>query len=334
MSHVTSHKFLRHDFPIFNRRINGHPLTYLDSASTSQKPKSVIDAIVNFYEHTNANIHRGIYPLSQEATQQYEETREAVRKFINARSTEEIIFTKNTSEGINLIAYTWGQKNIKKGDIVLVSALEHHSNLVPWQMLCKKTGAELQVIPLNDDFGLDLDAAEKLLTEKVKLLAITHASNITGAITSIEKLTKKAREVGAKILLDGAQSAPHMKIDVQKFDCDFFAFSSHKMLGPTGVGVLYGKKELLESMPPFLFGGDMIKEVHQYEASWNDLPWKFEAGTPNIADVIVFKKALEYLENIGMEKVLEHDQMLLAYAKQKLAELPEIETYSPKNPKE
>lgn len=322
-------KRIKFAFPIFKRHINGHRLTYLDSASTTQKPKSVIDAIAHFYENTNANIHRGIYQLSQEATKQYEETREEVKKFINARDASEIIFTKNATEGVNLVGYSWGRNNLKKDDIILVSALEHHSNLVPWQLLCKKTGAKLKVISLNNNFGLDLAKLDKLLTKKVKLVGLTHASNVTGVIIPIEKIIKKAHKVGAVVFVDGAQSVPHMPIDIQKIDCDFLTFSSHKMLGPTGVGILYGKKEILEKMPPFLCGGDMIKEVKQHSARWNNIPWKFEAGTPNIADVIAFKNAIQYLQKIGMQNVLEHDQKLLTYAKSKLEKMPEIELYSP-----
>lgn len=316
-------------FPIFHRRINGKPLTYLDSASTTQKPKSVIQALTHFYENTNANIHRGIYKLSQEATEQYEETREVVKNFINAKSASEIIFTKNATEGVNLVAYAWGRNYLKKGDVILVSALEHHSNLVPWQLLCKETGATIKVIPLDNNFGLDLTKLDQLLTKKVKLVGLTHASNVTGVIVPIEKIIKKAHKAGAFVFVDGAQSVPHMPMNVQKFDCDFLAFSSHKMLGPTGVGVLYGKKEILDKMPPFLCGGDMIKEVKQHSARWNDIPWKFEAGTPNIADVIAFKNAIEYLKKIGMENVLKRDQKLLAYAKKELQKMPKIEIYSP-----
>lgn len=329
-SHIFSPQKIKSDFPIFRRRINGHPVTYLDSASTTQKPKSVIQALTHFYENTNANIHRGIYKLSQEATEQYEETREAVKNFINAKSASEIIFTKNATEGVNLVAYAWGRNHLKKGDIVLASALEHHSNLVPWQLLCKETGARLEIIPLDKNFGLDLSKLDQILTKKVKLVGLTHASNVTGMIVPIEKIIKKAHQIGAIVFVDGAQSVPHIPIDVQKIDCDFMAFSSHKMLGPTGVGILFGKKEILESLPPFLCGGDMIKEVKQHSARWNDIPWKFEAGTPNIADVIALKKAIDYLKKIGMENVLKHDQKLLAYAKSKLQKMPEIEMYAPK----
>ncbi len=335
-------KSLKTDFRIFsNRTKNGAPLTYLDSASTTQKPKSVIDAISYFYENRSANIHRGVYDLSQESTTQYEETREAVRKFINAKSSEEIIFTRGATEAINLVAYSYGRKHIKKDDNIVVSSLEHHSNLVPWQLLAQETGAELRVMPIitqGPKQGLiDEQEAEKLIDTKTKIVAVTGASNVLGTITPVKKLAQLAHQVGAKILVDGAQSVPHLSTDVQAIDCDFLAFSSHKMLGPTGVGVLYGKKEILEEMPPFLTGGDMIRSVEQYTATWNDLPHKFEAGTPNIEGVIAFKKAIEYIEALddgtskGMEVITDHDQNLLTYAREKLSQLPFVTLYGPED---
>ncbi len=329
---------LKKDFPILSRVINGKKLTYLDNASTSQKPQSVISAITDYYTNHNANIHRAVYTIAQEATLAYESTREAVKDFINARSAEEIIFTRNTTESINLVAYAYAATTLKPGDSVMVSALEHHSNLVPWQEVCRKTGATLKVIPLSGDpelrYTLDFEWFQKNIDASVKILAITQASNTTGTIVPVEKFIEVARAHGAKVLIDGAQSVPHMPVDVQQLDCDFLAFSSHKMLGPTGVGALYAKKELLETMPPFLFGGDMIREVHQQEATWNDLPWKFEAGTPNIADVIAFQEAIKYLRAIGMQEIAEHDQELAHYAKQQLEAIPQIIIHAPKNAKQ
>lgn len=330
-------KIIKNDFPILSRIIDGKPLVYLDSASTSQKPKSVINAITNYYENSNANIHRAVYAIAQEADAAYEATRQAVRTFINAHETEEIIFTRNTTESINLVAYTWAQQNISEGDIIMVSALEHHSNLVPWQQVCERKGARLSVIPLSRDaetpYTLDLEWFKKNLTPSVKLVAITHASNVTGTINPIKEIIEFIRATNkneTKILIDGAQSAPHIPVDMRDLDCDFFAFSSHKMLGPTGVGVLYGKREILETMNPFLFGGDMIREVHQRDATWNDLPWKFEAGTSNIADVIAFKAAIDYLTNLGMENVHAHDKILTEYAREKLEQIPHLKLHIPK----
>lgn len=319
---------LKKDFPLFERRINGKVLTYLDNASTSQKPRAVIDALSDYYRNMNANTHRGIHTLSEEATAAYEMTREKVAKFIHALESAEIIFTRNATESINLVAYTWGEMNITEGDEIVVSALEHHSNLVPWQELCRRKKAVLKIIPLNLESALlDLSDLNNIITERTKLVAITQMSNVLGTIVPLNVIGARARKVGAKFLVDACQSAPHLKIDVQKIDCDFLAFSSHKMLGPTGVGVLYGKRELLENMPPFLFGGNMISEVKTYESKWSEIPWKFEAGTSNIADVIAFAKAIEYLENIGMDNILLHDQKLLAYARKKLGELSGISLY-------
>lgn len=307
-------KIIKKDFPILSRKINGKPLVYLDNASTSQKPKSVIDAISNYYKTFNSNTHRGIHTMSEEATAAYENTREHVMKFINASLPKEIIFTRNTTEAINLVAYSWGESNIKKDDEIIVSAIEHHSNLVPWQELCRRKNAKLKIIPIKEDLTLDLQAYEKLLSKKTKLVSITAMSNVLGYMPDLAKIIKAAHKIGALVLVDGAQSVAHMKTDVKKLDCDFLAFSGHKMLGPTGVGVLYGKYEILSEMNPFMFGGDMVKAVEQHKAYWNDLPWKFEAGTPNIADVIAFNAALTYLEKIGLENIEKHDQKLLKYA--------------------
>lgn len=331
-------KTIQQDFPILTREFDGHRLVYLDNASTSQKPKSVIDALTKYYTHHNANIHRAVYTLAEEATLAYEGTREEVRKFINAKQLEEIIFTRNTTESINLVAYTWGVENIHAGDTIIVSTLEHHSNLVPWQQLAKKTGAALKIIPFSEDpekaYTLDLEWFRENADSSLKLLAITQASNTTGTIVPVKEFIDIAHAHGAVTLIDAAQSASHMPINVQDLDTDFLAFSSHKMLGPTGVGVLYGKQAILEKMPPFLFGGDMIREVHQYESTWNDLPWKFEAGTPNIADVVAFREALRYLKKLGLDNVLAHDQELVAYAKSRLAEIPQVVVYAPRDTKQ
>ena len=312
-------KKVKKDFPIFSRKINGKALVYLDNASTSQKPKSVIDALTNYYTTFNSNTHRGIHTMSEEATTAYEDTREHVMKFINANLPKEIIFTRNTTEAINLVAYSWGEENIKSGNEIIVSAIEHHSNLVPWQELCRRKNATLKIIPIKKDLTLDLVAYEKLLSKKTKLVSISAMSNVLGYMPDLNKIIKAAHKIGALILVDGAQSVAHMKTDVKKLDCDFLAFSSHKMLGPTGVGVLYGKFEILSNMNPFMFGGDMVKSVEQHKAHWNDLPWKFEAGTPNIADVIAFDAALTYLEKIGLNNIEKHDAKLLKYAVEKFS---------------
>ncbi len=311
---------IKEDFPILNNKINSRPLIYLDNASTTQKPKIVIEALKNYYENSNANIHRGIHTLSEKATASYEKTRLNIAKFINATSEKEIIFTRNTTESINLMAYTWGETNIKENDEIIVSAIEHHSNLVPWQQLCQRRQAKLKIIPIKQNLTLDLDQYAKLLSKKTKLVAVTGMSNVLGTIPNLKKIIDLAHQAGAITLVDGAQSVAHSPTDVQELDCDFMAFSAHKMLGPTGIGILYGKYEILNDMPPFLFGGDMVKVVEQYKAYWNDLPWKFEAGTPNIADVIAFDEALKYLEKIGMENVQKHDQKLLKYAVEKFSQ--------------
>lgn len=320
---------IRADFPILQRQVNGHPLVYLDNAATSQKPRQVIQALVDYYQTENANIHRGVHTLSQEATAHFESTREKVADFIHAPGAESIIFTRNTTESINLVAYSWGTANLKPGDEIVLNALEHHSNLIPWQLIAQKTGAALKFIPVTEEGTLDLSVLPILLGERTRLVAVNHMSNALGTIHDIATIAKAAKACGALLLIDGAQSIPHLKTDVQAMGCDFFAFSSHKMLGPTGVGVLYARKELLESMPPFMGGGDMIKEVWLERANWNAIPNKFEAGTPNIADVIALGAAIDYLNQIGLDNILAHEHMLLAYALEKLKELGNITLYGP-----
>ena len=289
-------------------------MIYFDNAATTQKPVAVLDAIQQYYEKDNSNIHRGAHTLADRATRQYEETRESVRKLLNARETAEIIFTRGTTESINLVAKTFGPKFIQKGDEILISTLEHHSNIVPWQMLCEQTGAILKVIPITDAGELVMDEFEKLLSSKTKLVSIVHASNALGTINPAKKIIEAAHAVGAKVLLDGAQSASHLEVDVQDLDCDFLAFSAHKLYGPTGLGVLYGKRELLEEMPPFLGGGEMIREVTFEKTTYNTIPFKFEAGTPSIAEVIAFKPALDFIFTTGKKQILAHENDLLDYA--------------------
>jgi len=313
---------IRQQFPILNRKVKGKPLIYFDNAATSQKPQVVIDAITNYYSHYNANVHRGIHTLAEEATMAMEKTRDAAQNFINAASREQIVFTRGTTEGINLVAYTWGRQNINAGDEIIISTIEHHSNIVPWQMLCEEKKAVLKVIPVDSNGELRLDEYKKLLNVKTKLVSIGHASNALGTINPVKEIIEAAHKNGAVVLVDGAQSVVHLDIDVQEMDCDFFVFSSHKLYGPTGIGILYGKKELLESMPPFMGGGEMIKEVTFEKTIYNDLPYKFEAGTPNIADTIALKTALDFVEQTGKEKIRKHEEELLVYATKKLEEIP------------
>jgi len=305
---------IRSLFPILHQEVNGHPLIYFDNAATTQKPVAVLDAIQQYYEKDNSNIHRGAHTLADRATQQYEETRESVRSLLNAREAAEVIFTKGTTESINLVAKTFGSKFIQKGDEILISTLEHHSNIVPWQMLCEQNGAILKVIPISDSGELILEEFEKLLSSKTKLVSIVHASNALGTINPVKSIIAAAHAVGAKVLLDGAQSASHLEVDVQELDCDFLAFSAHKLYGPTGLGVLYGKRELLEEMPPFLGGGEMIREVTFEKTTYNTIPFKFEAGTPSIAEVIAFKPALDFIFTTGKKQILAHENDLLDYA--------------------
>jgi len=315
---------IRSQFPILNREVKGKPLVYFDNAATSQKPQSVIDALVNYYTHYNANVHRGIHTLAEEATLAMEKSRDAAQEFINSESREQVIFTKGTTEGINLVAETWGRQNIGAGDEIIVSNIEHHSNIVPWQILIEEKGATLKVIPVNEKGELVIDEYRKLLNPRTRLVAVNHASNALGTINPVKEIIDAAHKAGALVLIDGAQSTVHLDIDVQGMDCDFFAFSSHKMYGPTGVGVLYGKKELLEAMPPFQGGGEMIKEVTFEKTTYNDLPYKYEAGTPNIADIIAFKAAIDFVNGIGKRNIKQYEDELLQYGTGQLKEIPGV----------
>lgn len=313
---------IRADFPVLHQQVNKAPLIYFDNAATTQKPKAVIDALSAYYEQDNANIHRGIHTLAERATTAYELTRKKLAAFLNAPSTDQIIFTSGTTAGINLVAQTFGRANVGKGDQIIVSNLEHHSNIVPWQMIAEEKGAEIKVIPVSDAGVLDIEAYKALLNPKVKLVAVNHVSNAIGTINPIVEIISLAHEVGAKVLIDGAQSVAHLAVDVQALDMDFFVFSAHKLFGPTGVGVLYGKRDLLESMPPYQGGGEMIKEVSFAGTTYNELPYKFEAGTPNIADVIAFGAALDYVQAIPSEALAAQEEALLAYATAKLQKIP------------
>ncbi len=322
---------IREDFPILQQEHHaGVPLVFLDSAASSQKPLSVIAATDNYYRQTHANVHRGIHKLSEEATAAYEAARVKIRKFINASSRREIIYTRNTTESINLVAYTWGRAHLRAGDVVISTVMEHHSNIVPWQILAAELGFTLHFLPLADDGQLDLAEYERLLREeRVRLVATTHVSNVLGTVNPIKLMARQAHEAGALILVDGAQSVPHMPVDVRELDADFYAFSGHKMLGPTGIGVLYGKRELLEAMPPWMGGGDMISRVTLEGSSWNELPYKFEAGTPAIAQAIGLGEAVDYLQHLGMDRVHDYEQKLTAYALERLAEIPGLTIFGP-----
>ncbi len=333
ISKVINVEQIREDFPILKRKFYGKPLIYFDNAATSQKPKQVIEAIRKYYEEQNANIHRGIYALSEEATQLYEDSKKKVARFINARRWEEIIYTRNTTESINLIAYTWGWKNVSKGDNIVLTVMEHHSNLVPWQLLAQEKKVELRFVDINDEGLLNINQAEKLIDDHTKLVSITHVSNVLGTINPVKEIGKIAHEKGALFLVDGAQSTPHMPVDVRDIDADFFAFSGHKMLGPMGIGVLYGKREILERIGPFLGGGDMIKSCSLSGCSWNDLPWKFEAGTSNVEGAVGLSAAIDYLNSIGMESIREHEEELTRYALDRMSEIEDIKIYGPKNTK-
>jgi cysteine desulfurase/selenocysteine lyase len=312
---------IRKEFPVLERKVKGKNLVYFDNAATAQKPKVVIDALVNYYREYNANIHRGIHSLAEEATAAFETTRDTVKEFINARHREEIIFTRGVTEGINLVAATYGRQNIKEGDEIIISGMEHHSNIVPWQMLCLEKKAKLKIIPVDDNGELVMSEYEKLITPKTKLVSIVHASNSLGTINPVKEIIEIAHQYNIVVLVDGAQSSVHLNIDVQDMDCDFFVLSSHKIYGPTGVGVLYGKKELLEEMPPYMGGGEMIKEVTFDHTTYNELPYKFEAGTPNIADTVAFKAALDFVNEVGKDNIRTHEEMLTKYAMDKLSQI-------------
>jgi cysteine desulfurase/selenocysteine lyase len=316
---------VRRDFPVLHQKVHGKPLVYLDNAATTQKPLAVIEAIQNYYLHDNSNIHRGVHTLSERATEHYENVREQARKFLNAASTKEIIFVRGTTEAINLVAQTYGRKNVGSGDEVVITALEHHSNIVPWQMLCEEKGAKLRVAPINDQGELLLEDFEKLLNPKTKIVAIAHLSNALGTINPVREMIRMAHARNIPVLVDGAQAVARMKVDVQALDCDFYALSSHKLYGPTGIGILYGKTKLLEAMPPWQGGGDMIASVTFDKTVYNRLPYKFEAGTPNIADTIGLGAAIDYLNHLGLEEIERHEADLLAYATKSVGAIPGVQ---------
>ena len=320
---------IRKQFPILDQEVNGHPLVYLDSAATSQKPQVVIEALEKYYREYNSNVHRGVHTLGTRATDGYEGAREKVRKFINASATEEIIFTKGTTASINLVAASYGRKHIQKGDEIVISMMEHHSNIIPWQQLALQTGATLKYLPLQEDGTISLDDAKEIITPNTKIVSVMHVSNVLGVINPIQELAELAHNNGAVMVVDGAQGAPHIKIDVQDLNCDFYALSGHKMCGPTGIGVLYGKKHLLEEMPPIEFGGEMIDFVDLYDSTWKELPWKFEGGTPIIAGAIGLGAAIDFLESIGLENIEKHEHKLAAYALKRMSEIEGLTIYGP-----
>lgn len=323
---------LRADFPILNQQVHGKPLVYFDNAATSQKPRAVIEALVHYYERDNANVHRGIHELSNRATAAFEAARTRAARFINARSAEEIIFTRGTTEGINLVANAWGAQNLKPGDVILLTEVEHHSNIVPWQLIAQRTGAKLAYVPVTGDEGvLDLSRLDSLLTQEVKLFSMVHISNSMGTVNPVAELCARARKLGITTLVDGAQSAGHMPIDVQAIGCDFFAFSGHKICGPTGIGVLWGGQELLDSMPPYQGGGEMILSVGYHQTEYKKAPHRFEAGTPDISGPVGLHAAMDYLDAIGRENIWRHDQELANYAYERLAGLKDIRLFGPKN---
>lgn len=325
---------IKSDFPILKQSVNGHRLVYLDNAATSQKPKSVIEAHTEYYNNFNANIHRGLHTLAEKATSAYEETREHVARFIGGVKREEVIFTSGATEAINLVTQTWGNENIVEGDEIVITEMEHHANLVPWLVLSQKKGATLKRIPLSPDGRLDLSGIDKIITARTKIVAVSHMSNVLGTINPVRKIADLAHQRGALVLADGAQAAPHMPVDVKELDVDFYVFSAHKMVGPTGVGVLWGRSSLLKAMPPFNTGGEMIREVHFERVTFSDLPHKLEAGTPNIAGVVAFDRALSYLEAIGMDNIRNHEIELTGYAIKRLLEIKGIEIQGPLDPLE
>jgi cysteine desulfurase/selenocysteine lyase len=312
---------VRRDFPILRRTVRGRPLVYLDNAATTQKPRQVIERLVRYYEEENSNVHRGVHYLSEVATAAYEGARGIIQRFINARSEKEVVITRGTTEGINLVAQTWGRQNVREGDEIVITAIEHHSNIVPWQMLCAEKGAMLRVAPVNDEGDVIIEEFAKLLNERTKIVAFGHASNALGTINPVRQMTQLAHDAGAIVVIDGAQGVPHLPIDVQQIGCDFYAFSGHKVYGPTGIGALYGREALLDAMPPWMGGGDMILSVSFEKTTYNALPYKFEAGTPNIADAIALGTALEYVASLGLENIAAHEHELLTYATDRLQEI-------------
>ncbi|REJ18953.1 MAG: cysteine desulfurase [Caldibacillus debilis] len=325
-------KAVRSLFPILDQEVNGHPLVYLDSAATSQKPQPVIDAITRYYKTYNSNVHRGVHTLGTKATEAYEAAREKVRKFINAESVEEIIFTRGTTTAINTVASSYGRAFLKPEDEIVLTCMEHHSNLIPWQQVAKFTGARLKYIPLQADGTIDLEDVKATITDRTKIVAITHVSNVLGTVNPIKEIAAIAHRHGAVVVVDGAQSTPHKKVDVRDLDCDFYAFSGHKMCGPTGIGVLYGKRRWLEQMEPVEFGGEMIDTVGLYESTWKELPWKFEGGTPIIADAIGLGAAIDFLEEVGLEEIERHERALIRYTMEQLETIEGLEWYGPKDP--
>lgn len=331
---------VREDFPIFNRKIDGNNIIYFDNAATSQRPLQVIEAVKSYYELYNSNVHRGVHTLSQESSELYEKAHREVASFINAKDSQEIVFVKNTTEALNLVAYAWGFKNLKAGDEVVTTLMEHHSNMIPWEMISKVKGFKVKYVDINEDATLKYEMLENMVGSKTKAVCICHMSNVTGTINDVERVSKLAHENGAVVIVDAAQSVPHMPVDVKKLDVDFYAFSGHKMLGPTGIGVLYGKKELLDEIEPFLTGGGMVRDV-KYEVSsgsvtadWAELPWKFEAGTPNIAGGVGLMEAVRYLKRLGMENVRNHEKELTEYALERLKELGKVRVYGPRRSSE
>ncbi|MDO7908485.1 cysteine desulfurase [Paenibacillus sp. JX-17] len=320
---------IREQFPILHQEINGHPLVYLDNAATSQKPLAVIDAVKRYYEWDNSNVHRGVHTLGSRATDAYEGAREKVQKFINAKRSQEIIFTRGTTTALNLVASSYGHANVKEGDEIVITPMEHHSNLIPWQQLAKATGATLKYIPLQEDGNIDLADVEKTITDKTKMVSVVYVSNVLGVVNPVKAIAEIAHRHGAVMVVDGAQSTPHMKVDVQDLDCDFYALSGHKMCGPTGIGALYGKKALLDAMEPVEFGGEMIDDVGLYESTWKELPWKFEGGTPIIAGAVGLGAAIDFLSNIGMDAIERHESLLANYAMDRMREIDGISIYGP-----
>jgi cysteine desulfurase/selenocysteine lyase len=323
-------KEIRKQFPILHQDINGHPLVYLDSAATSQKPVSVIEAVKKYYERDNSNVHRGVHTLGSRATDAYEQAREKVARFLNAKRTEEIVFTRGTTSAINLVALSYARAVCGEGDEIVITPMEHHSNLIPWQQAAKATGAALKYIPLQEDGRILLEDVEKTVTERTKIVAVAYVSNVLGVVNPVKEIAAIAHRRGARILVDGAQSTPHMKVDVQDIDCDFYAFSGHKMCGPTGIGALYGKKELLEQMEPVEFGGEMIDHVDLYESSWKEIPWKFEGGTPIIAGAVGLGAAIDFLLDVGLDNIERHEKQLTAYALEQVEKIGQISVYGPR----